>query len=152
MYGRMNLQKVLGADVIRPQLSSKTKPDVINELLGILIATGKVSDEDVARTALLERERKMSTGMQHGIAIPHGKTEAVDALIACVGVSREGIDFGSLDGEPARIFIMTLSPRDRTGPHIQFLAEVSELLRSKDRRNAMLKASTAQDLLRILTA
>ncbi len=148
----MNLQKVLGPGVVRPELSSRTKTDVINEMLGILVATGKVTDEEAARTSLLERERKMSTGMQHGIAIPHGKTAAVDALIACVGISREGIDFGSLDGEPARIFIMTLSPKDRTGPHIQFLAEVSELLRSKERREAMLQASTPQDLLRILIA
>ncbi len=146
----MNLQKVLGPDVVRPQLSSKTKADVIDEMLGILVATGKVKDEEAARTALLERERKMSTGMQHGIAIPHGKTEAVDALIACVAVSRVGIDFGSLDGQPARIFIMTLSPKNRTGPHIQFLAEVSELLRSKERRETMLQASTSQELLRIL--
>ena len=113
----MNLQKVLGPDVVRPQLSSKTKADVIDEMLGILVATGKVKDEEAARTALLERERKMSTGMQHGIAIPHGKTEAVDALIACVAVSRVGIDFGSLDGQPARIFIMTLSPESNGSPY-----------------------------------
>lgn len=148
----MNLQKVLGPDVVQPHLSSKTKTDVINEMLGILVATGKVKDEEAARTALLERERKMSTGMQHGIAIPHGKTEAVDALIACVGISRAGIDFGSLDSEPARIFIMTLSPRNRTGPHIQFLAEVSELLRSRERREAMMRASAPDELLRILTS
>ncbi|MCK4514540.1 MAG: PTS sugar transporter subunit IIA [Spirochaetaceae bacterium] len=148
----MNLRKVLGPDVVRSQLSSKTKTDAINELLGILVATGKVKDEEAARTALFERERKMSTGMQHGIAIPHGKTEAVDALIACVGVSRAGIDFESLDREPARIFIMTLSPRNRTGPHIQFLAEVSELLKSRERREAMLQASAPDELLRILTS
>ena len=148
----MNLQKVLGADVVRPRLSSKTKVDVINELLGILVATGKVKDEEVARTALFERERKMSTGMQHGIAIPHGKTAAVNSLIACVGVSRDGIDFGSLDGEPACIFIMTLSPTDRTGPHIQFLAEVSQLLKNRERREAMLRASAPDELLVLLTS
>ena len=148
----MNLQKVLGPDVVRPELSSKTKTDVINELLGILVATGKVKDEETARASLLERERKMSTGMQHGIAIPHGKTEAVDSLIACVGVCRDGIDFGSLDGELARIFIMTLSPKNRTGPHIQFLAEISQLLKSRERREAMLQASAPDDLLRILTS
>ncbi len=152
MLRRMNLQKILGVDVVRPRLSSKTKTDVINELLGILVATGKVKDEEVARTALFERERKMSTGMQHGIAIPHGKTAAVDSLIACVGVSRDGIDFGSLDGEPAYIFIMTLSPKDGTGPHILFLAEVSELLKNRERREAMLRASASEELLDILTS
>ena len=147
----MNLRKSLGPDLVRPNLSSETKSDVINELLEILVATGKVKNEESARSVLLDRERKMSTGMQYGIAIPHGKTDSVDALIACVGISRKGIDFGSLDGKPSRIFIMTLSPKDRTGPHIQFLAEISQLLKSPERRVAMLKASAPEELLRILT-
>lgn len=146
----MNLLKVLGPRVATVNLQSTTKKDVINELLGLLTADGKVSDEEAARAALLERERKMSTGMQHGVAIPHGKTEAVTSLVACLGVSPRGIDFDSLDGEPARIFIMTLSPTDRTGPHIQFLAEVSQLLKSAEVRGAMLKAKDPAELLRIL--
>jgi nitrogen PTS system EIIA component len=146
----MNLQKVLGPEVIKPNLVSKTKMEVVDELLQILVASGKVSNPDAARTALLDRERKMSTGMQHGVAIPHGKTDAVDSLIACMGISSDGIDFESLDGEPARIFIMTLSPKDRTGPHIQFLAEISQLLKSSDKRESLLKQSTAEEIFRVL--
>jgi nitrogen PTS system EIIA component len=148
----VNLQKVLGPEMIQPRLSGTTKTDVINELLQILVETGKVSDSDAARTALLDRERKMSTGMQHGVAIPHGKTDAVESLVACVGISREGIDFESLDGEPSHIFIMTLSPRNRTGPHIQFLAEISQLLKSKEKRGALMQVSSADELLRVLTS
>jgi PTS system nitrogen regulatory IIA component len=148
----MNLHKVLDPEVIRTDLSGTSKPEVIDELLGILVATGKVTDPDAARASLLDRERKMSTGMQHGVAIPHGKTDAVDSLIACVGISRIGIDFESLDGEPSRIFIMTLSPKDRSGPHIQFLAEISQLLKSAEKREAILKAATAGELVRLLTS
>ena len=113
--------------------------------------SGKISDVAAARKAVLERERRMSTGMKHGIAIPHGKTEAVKDLVACIGISQEAIDFDALDREPCRIFIMTLSPADKTGPHLQFLAEVACLFRSEDKRAAILAAKTPEDVLKVLT-
>jgi PTS system nitrogen regulatory IIA component len=90
--------------------------------------------------------------MEHGIAIPHGKTDAVDELIACIGVSKHGVDFRALDNEPSRIFIMTLSPVNRTGPHIQFLAEVSQLLRSPERRDVILSATSDDELYKAFVA
>ena len=148
----MNLQKVLNPAVVSLELAGTTKPEVIDELLALIVGTGKVADVDAARRALIERERKMSTGMQHGVAIPHGKTDAVESLHACVGIHRDGIDFESLDGEPSKIFVMTLSPLNRAGPHIQFLAEISRLLNSPERREAMIAATDAGELLEILTS
>ncbi|MBP5786749.1 MAG: PTS sugar transporter subunit IIA, partial [Kiritimatiellae bacterium] len=98
----------------------------------------------------LERERRMSTGMQNGIAIPHGKTDAVDCLIAAMGVKREGVDFGALDGEPSTIFVMTVSPDSRTGPHIQFLAEISRPLNDPAVREKILAATTPDEILRLV--
>jgi PTS system nitrogen regulatory IIA component len=89
----------------------------------------------------------MSTGIQEGIAIPHGKTDAVDELVACVAIKKEGIDFESLDGKPSRIFIMTLSPANKVGPHVQFLAEISRLLKRTEARAQMLSAGSAEELL-----
>lgn len=148
----MNFQKVLSPSVVKPALEGSTKGEIIDELLSLLVATGGVSDEKKARASLIERERKMSTGMQHGIAIPHGKTSAVTTLLACIGVSRSGVEFESLDGQPAHIFVMTLSPHDRTGPHIEFLAEVSNLLKEESRREALLAAQTAAEILSVFTA
>lgn len=148
----MNLQKVLSPSVVKPVLEGSTKGEIIDELLSLLVATGGVSDKKKARASLFERERKMSTGMQHGIAIPHGKTSAVTTLLACIGVSRSGVEFDSLDGQPAHIFVMTLSPLDRTGPHIEFLAEVSNLLKEASRREALLAAQTAEEILSVFTA
>jgi len=143
----MNLRRVLSPALVDPDLQASAKQEVIDELLSILFATDKVSDHQRARQSILDRERKMSTGMEHGIAIPHGKTDAVEELVACVGISRDGIDFGSLDREPAHIFIMTLSPANRTGPHIQFLAEISRLLRDPERRTRVREAQTANTVL-----
>ena len=88
--------------------------------------------------------------MKHGIAIPHGKSPTVHDLVACIGISDTLVDFDSLDHEPCRIFIMTLSPVEKTGPHLQFLAEISLLFKSSEKRLDILKASTAEEVLKVL--
>ena len=94
----------------------------------------------------------MSTGMQHGIAIPHGKTDSVDRLVTALALKKEGVDFGSMDGKPSQIFIMTISSVSRTGPHIQFLSEISQVLNDPDKREALLKAETTAQVIDVLTA
>jgi fructose-specific phosphotransferase system IIA component len=141
---------VLTSDLVRLEVPGETKQQVIESLLDILMETGKVEDRRTALTALLEREEKMSTGIENGIAIPHGKTTAVKELVACVGLKKEGIDFDSLDGKPSKIFIMTLSPKDKSGPHIQFLAEISSLLKDEKGRNEILAAKTPQEVLDVI--
>ena len=100
---------------------------------------------------VLEREEKMSTGMQNGVAIPHGKTDSVKGLVAAVGLNKAGVDFDSMDGLPSTIFIMTVSPARRTGPHMQFLAEVSRLLGSSSEREKLLACRTHREILALLT-
>ncbi len=148
----MNLRKVLSPQTTKVGLQGQTKNEIIEELLDLICSTGKVSDRESALQALLERERKMSTGMEHGVAIPHGKTETVDELLVALGTHETGVEFEALDGELSRIFIMTLSPKDRSGPHIQFLAEISRILRSESVREMLLAATTSEDLLRLVTA
>jgi len=146
----MNLKNVLGRDTIRLHLTGTTKEEIINELLDILVQSGKIKDREAAFTAIMDRERKMSTGMKHGIAIPHGKSPTVHDLVACIGISDTPVDFDALDHEPCRIFIMTLSPIDKTGPHLQFLAEVSLLFKSSEKRAEILAAKTPEEVLRVL--
>lgn len=147
----MDLMTVLSSELIALHLTGTTKDEIIDELIDIAMKSGKVKDREQAKASVLERETRMSTGMKHGIAIPHGKTSAVSELVACVGVSDMEVDFDALDRKGCKIFIMTLSPPEKTGPHLQFLAEVSMLFRSEEKRQAILKASTAQEVLRILT-
>jgi PTS system nitrogen regulatory IIA component len=110
-----------------------------------------VKDKEAALECVIEREKKMSTGMKHGIAIPHGKTDTVTDLVACIGVSDNPVDFDSLDGESCRIFIMTLSPVNKTGPHLQFLAEVSLLFKSAEKRQEILSTTDKEQVIKILT-
>lgn len=146
----MDLKSILSRDSVALHLKGRTKEELIDELLAVAAKSGKIGDAAAAKKAVLERERRMSTGMKHGIAIPHGKTDAVKDLVACIGISDQAVDFDALDRQPCRIFIMTLSPADKTGPHLQFLAEVSLLFRSEDKRNAILAAKSPDDVLKVL--
>ncbi|HRY73281.1 MAG TPA: PTS sugar transporter subunit IIA [Spirochaetia bacterium] len=147
----MNLKNVLTRDSIALHLQGRTKEAIVDELLAVAAKSGKIKDLSAARKSVLEREARMSTGMKHGIAIPHGKTDAVDDLVACIGVSDQGVDFEALDDEACRIFIMTLSPAAKTGPHLQFLAEVSLLFKSGEKRAAIAAAKEPEEVLAILT-
>jgi PTS system nitrogen regulatory IIA component len=148
----MSLSTVLTENTVGIGLKATDKLGVINELLDILVAAGSIRDKPAALAAVLERETKMSTGMKYGIAIPHGKSASVSSLVACVGISAAPIPFDALDDEPARIFIMTLSPPEKTGPHLQFLAEVSQLFKSAPKRAAAVAAKTRSELLALITS
>ena len=146
----MNLRKILNKNIAELELQGSSKQEIIENLLDILVKTGKVKNRAGALEALLEREAKMSTGIQQGVAIPHCKTDAVNELLACVGIKKDGVDFQALDGIPSKIFIMTLSPLTRTGPHVQFLAEISRVLTSEGMREKLINAGTKEELISLI--
>lgn len=146
----MNLKKVLSPSTVSTELSGSTKSEIIASLVDLAMNSGGIKDRDEALQSVLDRERKMTTGMEHGIAIPHGKTNAVEDLVVAVGISPEPVDFEAMDGRPCRIFIMTLSPLTRKGPHIQFLAEITRILKEESRRTAILQADSPKEVVDIL--
>lgn len=146
------LKETLTTDLVTIELPGTDKDQVIRALMDLVCKSGKVKDPELALEDVLAHETSMSTGMEHGIAIPHAKTDAVEELVACVGITRRKIDFESLDRKPAQIFVLTLSPRDGTGPHVQFLAEISRLLKDAKLRKKMLKAKNDEELLAVLTS
>ena len=146
----MNPKRVLTKETIILQLKSTNKDAVIEELIDVLVASGRVKDRKAALKAVVEREKKMSTGLQSGIAIPHGKTDTVETLVAALGLKPEGLPFESLDGQDANIIVLTVSPASRTGPHIQFLADISRTLHDAETRAKVLNADSEDDVLELL--
>lgn len=146
----MNIRKILTRDCVSLELKATTKDEIIEEMIDLLVSAGKVTNRKAAVKAIVDREKKMSTGMQNGIAIPHGKTDTVDSMVVAVALKKAGVDFQALDGQPSIIFIMTLSPVNRTGPHIQFLAEISRQLNDPAIRERLLSATDRDQLIDIL--
>ena len=147
----MNLKKVLSPNSVWVDLKADSKQGIIEEMIDRLVVSGKVKDRGAVLQAVVDREEKMSTGMQNGVAIPHGKTDAVKSLVAAVGLNKAGVNFDSMDGSPCTIFIMTLSPLKRRGPHMQFLAEVSRLISQSAEREKLLACKTHNDIYELLT-
>ncbi len=144
------LRKLLQPELIRMQLQASTKEEIIREMVGILDEAGLLKNRAAAEKVVLNREAIMSTGMESGIAIPHGKTDTVDSLIVAMALKPEGVDFDCADGQQANILILTLSPSSRSGPHIRFMAEISNLLRNDQLRENILAAGTPQEVINLL--
>ena len=127
----MRIADFVVRDAIIPELKSTNKEGVVREMVESLRAAGnfKSGDPEEVVKAILKRELLGSTGIGRGVAIPHTKHPTVDRLVGTVAVSRSGVGFESLDGEPVYVFVMLVSPQDRPGDHLRALENVSRTLR-----------------------
>jgi len=146
----MILTQILQPNCVKVPVESKDKEAVITELVDLLDANGLLLDRDVALDAVLTRERTRSTGTGAGIAIPHGKCNAVKELVMAIGIAHEPIEFESVDGKPVTILILLVSPADQTGPHIQALASISRLMLNAEFKQKLEQAASADEVYELL--
>jgi fructose-specific phosphotransferase system IIA component len=146
----MALIDMIVEKVIKTPLTSKDKPDVLRELVQILKDAGEIDDFDKALAAVQEREDKMSTGLEKGIAVPHAKTDAVSSLKLAIGIAPEGIDFDSMDKDLSKLFFLLLAPPGQAGPHVEALAEIAKLARSTSFCKALINADNAQEVVDLM--
>jgi PTS system nitrogen regulatory IIA component len=134
-------------------LQARTKEEVIDELVGLLITAGAIEKKSKNKVVevLLAREALGSTAIGQGIAIPHGKCDCVNKLVGGLGVSKAGINFDSLDGEPAYIFFVLVAPIDSAGPHLKALARISRILKDKYFRDTLKTSKDEKSVLKLVT-
>jgi PTS system nitrogen regulatory IIA component len=142
----MKITDFLNQGSIKVDLASTDKESILKELVEILADAKELGDRKAVVKALLERESLGSTGIGQGIAIPHGKTDRVKELVAVLGVSRKGVNFEALDGEPVYIFFLLVAPKDTAGPHLKALAQISRILRDSYFCELIKRCKTAQEL------
>ena len=146
----MILTQILQPDCIKVPVESRDKHAVITELVDLLDANGLLLDRDEALEAVLTRERTQSTGTGAGIAIPHGKCNAVKELVIAIGIAHEPIEYNSIDGKPVTILILLVSPADQTGQHIQALATISRLMLNEEFRQKLEKVTSTDEVYELL--
>jgi PTS system nitrogen regulatory IIA component len=148
----MKIMDFLVPKAVSSNLTSTNKKEVIEELLGLLIDAGVVEKKHKNKVieVLMAREALGSTAIGQGIAIPHGKCDCVKKLVGCLGVNKTGIDFDSLDGEPAYIFFLLVAPVDSAGPHLKALAKISRLLKDKYIRESLKSVRDEKSMLQII--
>jgi mannitol/fructose-specific phosphotransferase system IIA component (Ntr-type) len=142
----MRMTDFVVRDAIVPELAATNKEGVIREMVNSIGATNLfrgAETEDIVK-AVLKRELLGSTGIGRGVAIPHTKHSSVERLVGTVALSRPGVTFDSLDGEPVHVFILLISPQDRPGDHLRALENVSRSLRDDGFVRSLRQATTRE--------
>lgn len=142
----MKLSEILNQDNIIPDLRAKDKRGVLEELVDVIVSHDPSLDKDSLVKVLLERERLGSTGIGDGIAIPHGKFLELKHPVISFGRSLEGLDFDSMDGQPAFLFFLLVAPENSASIHLKALAKIAKILKNSSFRNVLMQAPTRQEL------
>ena len=149
----MDLTSLLSPDLVKIGMSARSKTEAIAELVDFLVARGKIDPKDrpAALAAVLAREDSLSTGMEHGVALPHGSVDCVRELTGALGVHHAGIDFASLDGRPAHLIVCLVVPRSSTSRHVRTLAGIARLLLNESLRASLLTAKTPEEAMAMIS-
>ena len=146
------ITNLLTLECINLNLKGQTKQEIIDEMVEILYQGGKLNDKEEYKKAILAREAQSSTGLEEGIAIPHAKTSAVKIPSIAFGLSKNGVDYESLDGEPSKLFFMIAAPANASNTHIEILSKLTTMLLDDEIREKLLEVKTEQEVIDILTS
>jgi fructose-specific phosphotransferase system IIA component len=149
----MQIMDFLSKKAIVTEVKSTKKEEVIREMVDALLNAGEIEKRHRGKLieALMARESLGSTAIGQGIAIPHAKSDCVKELVAAFGLSKKGVDFDSLDGEPAYIFFLLVAPQDSAGPHLKALARISRLLKDKYFRDTLRACSDEKSVIKTIS-
>ena len=146
----MNISRLLHKEGIKLKLGGTNKKEILDELIELHCSLGNVSDREVFTTSILDREKLFSTGLEHGVALPHAKCDAVEELSLVMGISPDGIDFESHDGVPSNIFFMIAAPKESIRDHIKTISRLTTFLLEEDFRKKLLECTTENEILDII--
>ncbi|GMW01756.1 MAG: PTS transporter subunit IIA [Candidatus Hydrogenedentota bacterium] len=148
----MLLGELLHEGVIVTNLKASNKFEAIEELLDTLVSAHEISmtTRDDVYNSIWKREDSMTTGMEHGVAVPHGTTDKVEDVVAALGISPNGIPYDTLDGLPARLILLLVLPRRNFHGHVRTMAGIAHLLANATLRDQLKKASTADHVIKLI--
>ncbi len=145
----MKITDILNEKVIVTNLPGTTKNEILNAMIELAAKSDRVTDKERMRSAILEREKIMSTGVGSGFAIPHGKTDAVQDIVAAFAITEQPIDYQSLDDQPVRIVFLLVGKDNSVGPHIKLLSRISRLMNKEEFRKKLLEAKSPSEIMQI---
>ena len=141
----MKILDVLLKEAILSDMKANDKKGVLEELVAPVARIAGINHDYLVKV-LMERERLGSTGIGEGIGIPHGKVKDLESLVLGFGLSKKGVDFDSMDGKPAHIFFLLLTPENSTGLHLKLLARISRILKNDPFKQKLLRATNRDEI------
>jgi PTS system nitrogen regulatory IIA component len=149
--GVFRLVDLVKPERIRVPLNGQDKASILAELVDLVARSeGREGEREAIYRAVLEREGVLSTGVGDGIALPHAKYEGLDGMVMAAGVSRNPVDYGSLDGKPVRLFFLLIAPESAAGAHVRALSRLSRVMRDPALRSRLIEASDEVAFFRVL--
>lgn len=145
----MKISELLKPEFVIADLTGSNKEDVINELINLFEDDPRVTDLSKVRDAVLEREKIMSTGVGKSFAIPHGKTGAVNEILAAFGKTKRPIDYQSLDNQPVHLVFLLVGKDNLVSTHIKLLSRISRMMNKDEFRKSLVEAETTEQLLEL---
>lgn len=146
----MRLTDVLVEDNVMADIRARAKTAALDEVVGELASRTPGLDKARALDAILEREKLGTTGIGHGVAVPHGKVKGLGEIIVGFGRSRQGVDFKSMDALPVHLIFLILAPENSASAHLKALAAISQLLKGAEFRNTLMNAQGRADIYRAI--
>ena len=146
----MKITDLLNKDAIKLNGIANSKQDTINKLVDLMAKNGNLTDKEKYKEVVLKREEEGSTGIGEGIAIPHGKTDAVSKPGLSAMVINDGVEFDSLDGQPAKLLFLIAAPNTKDNVHLDVLSRLSTLLMDTEFRKSLMEAKTPEEFLRCI--
>ncbi len=143
------IQDLLDGDLIIEDLQATDKAGVIRELASFLKSRGKVRDADEVIDIIMKRE-STTTGIGDGIAIPHGRMKDLPGVIVAFGRSRKGVDFQSMDGKPAHLFFLFITPENRAEDHLTVLRRLARITRDPVLREQLLRSTDRREMQKLI--
>lgn len=144
---RMNIFSLLDTETVLPNLEARNKVEILNKLVSTL--ESKIPADKVGKilTAVKEREEIMSTGVGKGLAIPHGKTSAIEQTYAAFAVLKEPVEYEAIDQKPVKMVFLLVGPQSSNSLHIKMLSRISRLMNNSDFRDRLLNCTSAEEII-----
>ena len=146
----MKITDLLNEKSIMLQAKANSKNEAIDKLVDLMMENGNIKDKEEYKNVVLKREEEGTTGIGEGIAIPHGKTDAVTKPGLAAMVVPDGVDFASLDGSPAKLLFLIAAPDTKDNVHLDVLSRLSTLLMDTNFRQALYDAKTSEEFLKCI--
>ncbi len=152
LNSRTKLSELLDSNLLITDLSAKDTKDCLEKMVNVLSYYRVIADPSDALEKLIEREKVMSTGIGGGVAIPHARCTSVSKTIVSIALSKDEIDFQSLDGEPVKIVFLILGPPESAAHHVKLLAQIARLIKDKRFVEELARAQTPARIIELIRA
>lgn len=147
----MKLSEVLTKECIITNVSGSDKFDVLEKLVNVAAASDKVTDPKDLLKKVIERERLKSTGIGRGIGVPHAQTTAVTGVVACLGISAQGIEFNAIDGKPVHLVFLIATKGRMDNAHLGLLSRIARLFSNEDFKQKIINSNSPEEIMRLVS-